>query len=266
LIAFGTWEACSPPRVRNARIVLADWPPGARPLRLLLVSDIHVAGPDMSPARLHAIVGLLNQLRPDLVLLAGDFVSDKKLSNHKYPADQAIAPLRDLTAPLGVVAVLGNHDHWRGAGAVQEALAAAGVTVLSNRVVTRGPIAVGGVDDGFTGHADVGTTITMLRQARGARVLLTHSPDVLPNVPGDIGLVLAGHTHCGQIVLPVIGAPATASRFGTRYLCGLMRESGRTLIVTAGLGTSILPFRIGAPPDVWLIEVGGPGTGDPPSG
>ena len=90
----------------------------------------------------------------------------------------------------------------------------------------------------------------------GARILLSHSPDPFPRVPGDVGLMLAGHTHCGQIRLPLIGAVSTMSDYGDRYACGLVRENAKVLIVSAGLGTSILPLRLGAPPDLWLIRVG----------
>ena len=95
-----------------------------------------------------------------------------------------------------------------------------------------------------------------MRAIPGARVLLSHSPDLFPALPDDIGLMLAGHTHCGQIRLPLIGAVSTMSDHGEHYACGLVREEGRTLIVSAGLGTSILPFRLGAPPDMWLVRLG----------
>jgi hypothetical protein len=88
-----------------------------------------------------------------------------------------------------------------------------------------------------------------------AQVLLSHSPDPFPGLPRPVGLMLAGHTHCGQVRFPLIGAPVTNSRYGDRYACGLVREHGKVLIVTAGLGTSVLPFRFGARPDIWLITV-----------
>jgi hypothetical protein len=224
----------------------------------VLISDIHVAGPDMPPKRLREIVGQIDALAPDLVLIAGDFVSDKKLATKRYSAAEAVAPLRDLALRRTVIAVLGNHDHWRGAAEVRAALRAAGVTVLDNQAVAAGPLAVGGMDDEFTSHDDLARTIAAMRSVEGAKLLLSHSPDPFAEAPGEIGLMLAGHTHCGQIVLPLIGAIATASRFGERYRCGIVREDGKTLIVTAGVGTSILPLRIGAPPDIWLLDLRGP--------
>ena len=260
ILLFGYWEATSTPIVRSAGIALADWPAGQPPLRVLLVSDIHVAGPDMPPRRVDRIVRQINGLSPDLVLIAGDFVSDRRLSTRTYSASEAIAPLRDLRARLGVVAVLGNHDHWRNAASVHDALRAAGVRVLDNGAARAGPLVIGGVDDAFTGYARPIFTVQQMRRLPGPRLVLTHSPDVFPTLPAAAGLVLAGHTHCGQIVLPLIGALATMSNYGRRYRCGVIREGGKALIVTAGVGTSIMPIRIGAPPDMWLLRLGPAGT------
>ncbi|HEY5711415.1 MAG TPA: metallophosphoesterase [Allosphingosinicella sp.] len=256
LLGWAYWSAVADPVVRRAEIELADWPAGAPPIRVVLISDLHVAGPDMPPSRLARIVDQVNALEPDLVLIAGDFVSDKRVSTRTYGADEAVAPLARLRAPLGVVAVLGNHDHWRDAGAMRSALAAAGVRLLDNDAAAVGPLAIGGLDDAFTGHEDVVSTLARMRTLPGARILLSHSPDPFPLVPREIGLMLAGHTHCGQIRLPLIGAVSTMSDFGERYACGLIREDGKTLIVSAGLGTSILPLRLGAPSDLWLIRLG----------
>ena len=248
--------ATADPIVRETRVALAGWPAGAPRVRALLISDLHVAGPDMPPGRLRRIVEAINALRPDLVLIAGDLVSDKRLATRHYPIDEAVAPLAALRAPLGTFAVLGNHDHWRDAAAARAALRAAGIEILDNRAVRAGPLALGGIDDAFTGHDDLDAAIGGLRRLGGARVLLSHSPDPFPALPPDIGLMLAGHTHCGQIRLPFVGAPTTMSEHDERYACGRIDEGGRTLVVGAGLGTSILPLRLGARPDLWLVTLG----------
>jgi predicted MPP superfamily phosphohydrolase len=95
-----------------------------------------------------------------------------------------------------------------------------------------------------------------MRKIAGARLILTHSPDIAPTLPDEIPLLLAGHTHCGQVVLPLLGPVAEVSRFGARYRCGIRREGNRVVVVTAGLGTSGGPFRLGAPPDLWLLTLG----------
>jgi hypothetical protein len=254
--AFGYATAVSDPIVRHARISLPDWPAEAPPVRALLISDIHVASPDMPPERLGGIVRQINGLRPDIVLIAGDLVSDRPLSTRLYSTAESIAPLRQLRPRLGTVAVLGNHDHWRDKEAVRAALRAANIILLDNSAVLIGPLAVGGVDDAFTDHDKPEATVARMRGLRGAKLLLSHSPDPFARLPSDIRLMLAGHTHCGQISLPLIGPFATYSDYGNRYACGIIREGGKTLVVGAGLGTSMIPLRLGAPPDMWLIELG----------
>ncbi len=244
------------PVVRRASLEMPDWPRGAPPIRVALLSDIHVAGPDMPPSRLRRIVDQVNGLRPDAVLIAGDFVSDKTLATRRYPAGQGLRPLAALRARHGVYAVLGNHDHWRDATEVSAALKAAGVRLLVNQSVTIGGMRLGGVDDDFTDRADVAATVAAMRGGKGASVLLTHSPDVVPRTPRNVTLILAGHTHCGQIRLPVIGAPHYESKYGDRFSCGLITEGSQRILVTGGVGTSVLPLRLGAVPELWLLTLG----------
>ena len=256
LIGWAYWTAVSDPIVRETTVALRGWPDGEPAVGALLVSDIHVAGPDMPPSRLERIVGRINALAPDVVLIAGDLVSDKRAATRSYSLAEAIRPLAALRPPLGTFAVLGNHDHWRDAAEARRALEAAGIVVLDNQAASAGPLAIGGLDDAFTGHDDLPAVAESLRRLPGARLLLSHSPDPFPDVPSEIGLMLAGHTHCGQVRLPLIGAVSTMSEHGDRYACGRIDEAGKVLIVGAGLGTSLLPLRLGAAPDMWLIRLG----------
>ena len=152
--------------------------------------------------------------------------------------------------------MLGNHDHWRDGPAMRRAVAAAGIPVLVNQAVRAGPLTIAGADDVHTGNADVEALTRSAGALPGPAVVLSHSPDIAPALPPRFGLVLAGHTHCGQIVLPLVGYLATASRYGERYACGMVREPGRTTIVSSGLGTSVLPVRFGAAPDFWIVAMG----------
>lgn len=258
LTGYGYWGALRDPIVRRATVEMADWPQGQAPLRVALLSDLHVAGPDMPPERLARIVTQVNALKPDLVLIAGDLVSDKRVSTHRYTETEAVAPLGALHARYGVVAVLGNHDHWRSTVGMRRALETNRVTVLSNSVARRAGLILAGADDDFTGRADPAALARAVEPLAGPVVTLSHSPDIVPSLPPRFGLVLAGHTHCGQIALPLIGRPATMSRYGDRFACGLIREGNRTIMVSAGLGTSLLPIRIGATPDLWLLNLTGP--------
>lgn len=257
LSLWGYAEATSVPLVRQAKIALPGWPAGAPPVRALLISDIHVQGPDMHPARLAGIVSRIAALAPDAVLIAGDLISEKRVGTRLYSMAEAIAPLSHLKPKLGTFVVLGNHDHWYDPRGARIALAAAGLKLLSNDAATAGPLVIGGLDDDFTNRADLPRTLAKMRDLKGAPIILSHSPDPFAELPGGVGLMLSGHTHCGQVAPWPIGPVKTMSRYGRRYACGMVRERGKVLIVSAGLGTSGLPIRIGAPPDMWMLTLSG---------
>jgi len=257
LAGYSYSEARRDPVVRTARVALPGWPAGAAPVRVVLLSDLHIGTAAMDAARLERIVGQVNALGPDLVVIAGDFIYGHAANSAARIGAPMVAPLSRLRAPLGVIAALGNHDHWTGGAAVRGLLERAGVTVIENGATERGPLAIGVVGDDFSRHADLAATLRAMAKLPGARIVLTHSPDIAPRLPADVALLLAGHTHCGQVVLPVYGPVSEVSRFGARYRCGLRREPGRTVVTTAGLGTSGGPFRLGAPPDLWLLTLGG---------
>lgn len=266
-IGCGLYNATRDPIVRKAAIVLPDWPQDAAPLKVMLIADTHVAGPDMPPARLERILRQLNGQKPDLILLAGDFISEKRLATRLYSPAELAKPFSVLRAPLGVVAVPGNHDHWSDLPAIIRELRANGVTVIANQAIKRGPLILGGVDDEFTDHDNLAATFAAMDalddpREKAPRLLLTHGPDIVPDLPSPVGAVMTGHTHCGQIVLPGIGALANVSRYGQRFACGhILDKDGegrlQRVFVTAGLGTSVLPLRYGAPPDVWLVSLKG---------
>jgi len=258
-LAAKAWtDTMGDPMVHRATITLRGMAPGTPPVTAALITDIHVAGPDMPPERLGRIVSQINALGPDIVLIAGDLVSEKLFATRAYTAAEIVAPLAALDAPLGVVVVPGNHDHWFGWPALADELRKAGIRVLQNESAQIGPLAIGGVDDAFTRRDDLPPVLAQMRRLRGGRLILTHSPDIFPQVPGEVSLVLAGHTHCGQIAYPWGGSPADMSRYGQRFACGLHREGSRTVITGAGLGTTFVPVRLFTRPDVWLIELSAP--------
>lgn len=257
LVGAKAWhDTMRAPVVERLVVESPALPAGSRPVTIALLSDIHVAGPDMPPERLAEIVDEVNALKPDLVAIAGDLVSEKRTASHIYTAAEVIAPLGKLSAPLGIVLVPGNHDHWFGWEKLATELARhPQIKVLRNQALARGPLVIGGVDDDFTRQADLPATLSGMAGRTGVRVMLTHSPDIFPNVPVDVPLVLAGHTHCGQIAWPWGGAPATMSDYGDLYACGVVRQHGKVLVTSAGLGTSLLPLRMFTHPEIWLIEI-----------
>ena len=261
-ITYGLREAVSAPVRREAHIALPRWPRDAPPLRVALLSDIHLGNRAMTSDRLQRIVEQVNESDPDLVLIAGDFIAGRKSDGAAEKAAALTAPLSNLRAPLGTVAVLGNHDYWTDAAAVRAALTKAQVIVLANAAVQRGPLAILGVDDAFSGRDDVRATLASAH-VRGVAVVLSHSPDVVHKLGVGFPLVLAGHTHCGQVVLPWYGpittrAPLAGWRplYDPKFRCGIIEARGRRVIVTAGLGSGTAPIRLGAPPDWWLLTLG----------
>ncbi len=257
LAAWGWRNASAMPEVRRVRVALAEWPINTPSMTVAVISDIHIGNRAMDAHRLSRIVDQVNALRPDLILIAGDFF----IAGHKEGSSVALAPaltrpLARLNARVGKFAVIGNHDHWTGAAAVRLALERAGVAILDNEAERWGALTVVGIGDRHTGHDDIATAMAAARALPGPRIIISHGPDIVPDLPMDAPLVVVGHTHCGQIIVPLWGPLAVPSRYGRRYLCGIVRERGRATIVSAGLGASIIPIRYGAPPDIWMLTVG----------
>ncbi|MGB3378527.1 MAG: metallophosphoesterase [Allopontixanthobacter sediminis] len=250
-------DTMATPQVERTSVTVRGLPANAPPLRIALLSDIHVAGPDMPPERLEEIVAQVNALEPDIVAIAGDLVSEKRTATHIYTPQQIVAPLGKLRSRFGTFVVPGNHDHWYDMPGLARELGANGITLLANEAVVAGPLVIGGLDDAYTRRADLRGTLAAMEGLEGVRIILSHSPDPFPRVPRGVPLMLAGHTHCGQVAYPWGGAPATMSDYGNRYACGRVDENGKTLVVGAGLGTSLLPLRLFTRPTIWLIELRG---------
>jgi hypothetical protein len=261
VVLRGFRNATAPPLVRHLRIEIRTYPSGWRATRIVLFSDLHVHGPDMPPARLRRLVDQINALHPDIDVAAGDFIGNNWIGA-TYSIDEAIMPLARLKARLGVYAVLGNNDYDAGGRTIAHALRQAGVHVLANDARKVGPVALGGLDGRILPPGPWASsrqrTYEALGRTPGIRVLVAHRPDEVRWAPPTVQVVLAGHTHCGQIVLPLIGPIETGSDFGRKYLCGMVRDGSKILVVTGGLGTSHLPLRIGAPPDIWVIDLAPP--------
>lgn len=258
LLAYGYYEATQDPIARKTIIKVDDWPINKPPMRVLLMADIQMAGPDMTPDRLDRIVTQINKENADIILIAGDFISKKSLATKLYTADETIAPLAKLKASVGIYAVLGNHDHWADKDGFIKALDKYNITLLSNEAVAVDGINIVGIDDEYTKHADIEATMASLSKLeKTANIVVTHDPDIIPEIPFDTAMIAAGHTHCGQISPPLIGPLTTLSRYGRRFACGEIDDNNKKVIVSAGLGTSILPLRIGAPPDYWVVTLKG---------
>jgi uncharacterized protein len=256
------------------------WPSDLR-LRIVALSDIHANEPWSDARRLAAICARANALEPDLVVLLGDYRSGMRLKFRETPIADWVAALGTLEAPLGVHAILGNHDYWEepevqlrrdGPTLAELGLEAAGIPVYVNRAVRlqkqgRG-FWLAGLGDviaflpgwhradrrGRYGMDDLPATLAQLTTDEPA-LLMSHVPDIFPRVPGRISLTLSGHTHGGQVRL--FGySPVVPSEYGNRFAYGHVVENERHLIVTSGLGFSKLPVRFGVPPELAVVELG----------
>ena len=244
--------------VREIPLAIPRWPAALGPLRIAAISDMHTGAPHISLDKLREMVARTNAAHPDLVVLLGDYVIHGVVGGRFVPPEPTVAVLRELRAPLGVFAVLGNHDWWYDGVRVGRAFTDAGISVLDDEAVAvatpGGPLWIAGLGDSWTRPASVDHALAGVPP--GAPVIvLTHNPDVFVNVPDRVLLTLAGHTHGGQVNLPLFGRLIVPSAYGQRFAIGHVREGGRDLFVTPGIGTSIVPVRFRVPPEVSLLTV-----------
>lgn len=288
--ATATYGFVIEPRFRLKTMHYALTPPGWTPglkLRAAILTDIHVGEPYMGPERIRAIVDRANALSPDIMLLLGDFETSHRFRTRHIEGPEYAAILKGLRAPLGVHAVLGNHDWWEddkaqrtGQGPIRArvALESVGIRVYENtalRIDHKGqPFWIAGLGDQLAllhgrgrrrprplgrtrwaeGVDDLPATMALITD-NAPVILMAHEPDIFPEVPARVSLTLCGHTHGGQVRL--FGySPVVPSNYGNRYAYGHIVEEGRHMIVSAGLGVSVLPVRFGMPPEIALIDIG----------
>jgi predicted MPP superfamily phosphohydrolase len=246
---------------RQETIQLENWPKELDGLRIAILSDIHVGGWFVRDKKLRLIVDRTNQLQPDLIVILGDYMSGQGWMSDRVEPETFGPLLRELRAPLGVYSILGNHDWWWDGRRVRRGLEANGIRVLDDevfKVETRGTsFWIAGLADLWTRPQHIGPTIAKVPEGEPL-IALTHNPDIFPNVPQRVSLLIAGHTHGGQVRFPLIGTVIQPSDFGQRYVRGHVFENGHHLFVTTGIGTSILPVRFGVPPEIVLLTVRSP--------
>jgi predicted MPP superfamily phosphohydrolase len=261
LAALGLYALWFEPSGLRAVVHPIELPAGSenlQGLRIAVIADLHAGAPYIGEAKIDDAVSLANAAKPDLILIAGDLVGQGVLGDRSLPIEMIALHLRPLRASLGVYAVLGNHDHWDDAVAIAAALRRVGIRVLSNEAVA---LRVGGqsfylvgIDDSVTGHDDSRKALHGV-PAGATALCLTHSPDLFPALPDTCSLTIAGHTHGGQVDLPLLGRLIVPSKYGQRYAAGFVCESRKCLFVSTGIGTSIIPVRFHVPPEVSILEV-----------
>jgi predicted MPP superfamily phosphohydrolase len=279
-LGLGTYSIVVEPNflldVTRYRVTPRDWPKGLS-LRIAVITDLHACEPWMPAARIRRIAQITNALEPDLVALLGDFAAGTHLVAGPVLPEQWAEALSELKAPLGVHAVLGNHDWWHGAlvndpgddaESARRALKQMGARVYENdalRLTKNGqPFWLLGLGDqmamylgegtGWRGHDDLDATLGLVSDEAPA-ILLAHEPFVFRRAPKRIALTLCGHTHGGQVNLPFLGPVVAELRYKSAYVYGHHAEDGRHLVVSGGLGESILPVRFLRPPEIVEVTV-----------
>jgi predicted MPP superfamily phosphohydrolase len=268
-------------RLRIARYDIQPprWPADLQ-LKIAVIADLHACDPWMSLEHIQSIVERTNALNADIIVMLGDYVAGHRHVTRFIPGSEWAPVLAQLKAPLGVHAILGNHDWWddktvqregRGPPVARRALEAAGIPVYENdvaRLTKAGrPFWLAGLGDQLAylpawrfrpvppvGVDDLAATLAKVTDDAPV-ILLAHEPDVATRVPSRVTLQLSGHTHGGQIRL--FGwAPMVPSRYGNRFAYG-HTKTNCDVIVSGGLGCSIMPFRLGVPPEIVLVTLGG---------
>ncbi|MCH2069022.1 MAG: metallophosphoesterase [Shimia sp.] len=258
-------------RVKKWRIRRDDWT--APPLKIALLADLHVGEPYVGLGRIEQLVKRVNALDADLVLLLGDYAAGHRFITKPVKIRDVAPILGKLKAKQGVFGVLGNHDWWDDLGAQKrgggpnlygEALQSQGITMLSNQAlkIERHGVWLAGLEDQIAirrngkwqGLDDLPGTLSQIADDGAPVVMMAHEPDIFSEMPNRVSLTVSGHTHGGQVRL--FGwSPIVPSRHGNRFAYGHVREHGRDLVVSGGIGCSIMPVRFGVVPEITVIEV-----------
>jgi predicted MPP superfamily phosphohydrolase len=259
--SWGFWWEPQRLVVTSAELKLPGWPRELSGLRVALLSDLHIGSPFWDLPALDRLVARTNAEKPDLVLLAGDYQINDVPGGVFVEAEGIAKGLGRLRAPLGVYAVLGNHDWWNDGERTRRAFEQNGVHVLeeSAQQLTHGGAAfyIVGLADQLTRPSAPKAAFDQV-PAGAPTLLLVHEPDVFESFARlgvSPSLTLAGHTHGGQVWLPLLGRRVVPSSYGERYAYGHVVENGRHLYVTSGVGTSVLPVRFLVPPEIALLTL-----------
>jgi len=246
--------------VRHLRLQIADWPQWPRPLRIAFLSDFHTGSHSNDVARLSSIIAEAESLVPDLVLFGGDYINMQIIGGGRVPPRTIAGVLSRIDAPLGRFAVLGNHDYVYDERAVVDAVRASGITVLDNdsrlAQFQGRAIQIAGIPDAHVTRASSYSLLSNLSPAMPT-IVLAHDPFWFAHLPPGPHLMLAGHTHGGQIRLPGVGIIKNSSKAPLRWSYGLIKERGQYLYVTSGIGTSGVPIRWGVPPEFAVLDLEG---------
>lgn len=263
--------------VNQVTLKIKGFDPAFDGFKIVAIADIHGGSNAVTEEKICEVVARANEQNADLIVLLGDYVSQRVYRGPlgdrdlRMPMHTVAENLAGLKAKYGVVAVMGNHDDWYSNGEIANELRAIGYTVLDNEIMTvtdpaGRKLRILGLRDqlkvlNWKWFSDSLKQVIAKDGGSGNIIALEHSPDVLPVITGDLSispdlkLMLAAHTHGGQVWLPVLGTPIVPSSYGQKYSYGHVKENGVDMFVTSGVGTSILPFRFMMPPEIAVLTI-----------
>lgn len=246
-------------KIHEETIVVPHWSRELNGFRIAAISDIHGGSNYSNEERLRYLTEKVNEQNPDIIVLLGDFVSQTAgfHSPLKMPVETVAENIKGMKAKYGVYAVIGNHDWWYDDAKVRAALENIGIKVLENQTESFSAggqtVTILGIED-FWRHKSVPVKDLMPKiQPQQNIIAITHNPDSFDQTPESIALVLAGHTHGGQVLIPFYGAPILVAQ--RKYLAGHVVENGRNLFVTTGFGMTGPQLRFGVPPEIAVITL-----------
>ena len=271
LAADAFWFEPRSTTVTELEAEVPEWPAGTAPLRIVLLSDFHVDNVHMPPSRVRDLARRVAALQPDVILLGGDYIGGDVFKGRRELGARPMRSVKEIAldeeglralgtfeAPLGVYAVMGNHDCWWDCQRTREVLAETHIHFLENKAAQLsrpgGDVWILGVEDGQTENPDFPATAAQAPEG-AAMISLTHNPGLFDWPSNHTPIQLSGHSHAGQVRLPFIGALVQVCRHTNDTAKGWTIVDGRILVVTRGLGSSGMPVRFGAPPQIMVLTV-----------
>jgi hypothetical protein len=244
--------------IREETLSVPDWSANLNGFKIVAISDIHGGSNNVTESKLRELVSKANAQTPDLIVLLGDYISEQRRNKKelRMPVETIADNLQGFQARYGVYAVIGNHDHWHNQSKITVEFERVGIKILDNEIqqiqVGEEVVNLWGIEDYWKRHR-VPTQILGNIENKQNFIAITHNPDSILKTPDIISLMLAGHSHGGQVNLPVLGVVHHVT--DPRLTAGEVTIDGKHVFVTTGIGCSGPQIRFRVPPEIAVITL-----------